>query len=198
MSDSTELIAEADRKLEENSYAEARDLYRAAALMTSPTRATLVNLSIAEDQDRLEFRRQLSLAHPTSTQVRLAEASALTSAHRARQAIQIYTQMLGWETIDSHKAFAVRLARLRVAASSGDYQVLQNDFLALWKASAADPRLRRLRPTMLRSLAQLHDVKAIGMLQVLFEDTDIGSPVKHFLESKITELRSLAAAIEEC
>ena len=197
MSTPSPLIEEASWKLEKYDFTGAREAYRAVALHTPPTRATLGNLSIVEDQERLQFRRMLSQQYPESVEARLSEAEVLLAIHRPAHAVRLCTELLKTSSTDPKHTLPIRLRRFQAAVHSGDDHVLREDFTAIWLAGDTLPPARRFRARLLHSLAGLEDPRAMSTLETLAEQAWLPLRVQQFFAVKVKELQCLATAIQE-
>lgn len=197
MSTHSPLLEEASWKLEEHDFAGAREAYRAAALHAPPTPTTLGNLSIAEDQERLQFRRMLSQQYPESVEARLSEADVLLAIHRPALAVRLYTELLQTCNTDLQHTLPIRLRRFQAAVHSGDAQALREDFTAIWLAGETLPPAKRFRARLLHGLAGLADAKAMSSLETLAEQAWLPPQVQQFFAVKVKELQALAMVLPE-
>ena len=59
------LLDEAERLLEQNDFAASVAAFREAALLAPLTQGTLLNLSVAEENDRIESRKRMTRMFPS-------------------------------------------------------------------------------------------------------------------------------------
>jgi hypothetical protein len=193
MADVDQLIAEADRRLDENEFAAARDLYREIALARAPSMALLANLGVAEDQERLQFRRVLARRYPSEPRFRVAEAETLIDVHKPALAIDVCTQLLQSEDGQSpEQRTALHLLRFRAAVRSGRYDTLIEDVRTVWEAGETFAPARRLRQALLRGIVQLDRAEAIPVLESLCERGIVPERASAFVVAKVEELRRLS------
>ncbi len=203
--DLTHLIEEADRLLEGNEFAAARDMFRAVCLLAPPTRHTLVNLNVAEEQEQLQFSRTLVQKYPDSLMAQLEEVMAFMrlgshwNAHAAIRCTDIL-QALDLTLVEEHQ---VRRLRFRAATRTGyysarePYQTIVEDFSKLWVAGNTYHWAARSRQGMLQDLAAMNEPEATLILETLAGEDWLPPLVKQLLEAKIRELRILENVTQE-
>jgi hypothetical protein len=191
MSDATALLEEADRLLDENEYRAALEQYREAALATLPSAHLLANLSVAEDQDRLAFRRVLKERFPQSLECRLSEVGVLIAIAWYDQAVRSCTELLNTSAKNTLDKVRIHRLRLRAAVSGGDCATLDEDFLAIWRAGDTHPAAERIRMGLVKDLARVGDPTAARALRRIGGQQGIPREVKKFIDGKASELLAL-------
>lgn len=188
-----ELTAAAISKLESNDFAGARSLLREAAMMQDPTEGVLANLSVAEDEEILDFRRSLSHIHASSLVCVLGEIQALLNVRRPTHAIQLATRKLSSEQHTLHDEIRLRLLRFKAAVQGGGSECLVADFLRIWRAASLLPAAMRFRPGLIRQVSSVHHSDFSAVVHDLSLNPDLPSVVRDFLKSKALELDLLSA-----
>jgi hypothetical protein len=192
------MLAEADRLLERGDFAQALSLLRRAIPLAVPDQQALANLAIAEDHERMEFRRRLSQRYPRARDLRLSEAASAIAAFRPERACTIYSALLREPAgDDAHGDLIVRLLRARAAARSRRYDLLVEDLTVILLEAGRSPVRAALRSAALRIIAEVADCDAAPMLAALVHDTAAlrDRRLTGFLRRKISELEALAAAL---
>jgi hypothetical protein len=197
MSDLNHIIEEANHLLEENNFGAARSMYQRAAMLASPTQHVLGNLHVAEEQERLQFRRAIIQKYPESRAARLDEIAILMSMdhHWYDHAIDRCTDLL-LHNSQAPDNLHIRWLRLQAAAHRGNYKTFLEDFPELWTAGDTFTWAIRSRRTLVQELAKLGDPGAIPVLELLNQKTWLPLAVKEFLEAKIRELKTLTTAMQ--
>lgn len=194
MDDLQILIDKADQELEMNDFGRAIIDYRSAALISPPSQTILDNLRISEQEEALQFRRELSIKHPNSYLVQMSLADSYARFHYKRQAIDIYTKILNTIELDIHEQTRIRLKRLRAICMEGySYPTLfLEDFWVIWRFGDEYGPAKKLRVIMLRFITyEAEDEYAIKSLKLLIASDELPSLVKNLLEVKINEIHML-------
>lgn len=194
-----QLIEEADSLLENNEFAAARDLYRSAVLLAPPTEDVLGKLRVAEEQDQLQFSRNLRHHFPASLVVQKNEIRTLMQMGNAWNvhALMRCTELLEAGSLELPETLHIRWRRLKAAIRAGRHQVqdqyrtLIEDFFELWDAGTRLPWAMKIRSNLVEELAGLIDPLAIETLTDLSERDWAPSGLKEFLNTKIRELHTL-------
>jgi len=194
-----DIIREADQLLEEGNFSAARDLYRVAATIDSPTKYVLDSLRVAEEAEALVFSRNLREKYPHSIIAWINDISNLIyhgkqwNAH----AVQHSTELLQHGNLSGDEALHIRRLRCRAILHSGYYTVLQlypilvEDFSTIWKAGISEPLTVRGPRGLLDELAAIRDPRIVFVLEALNQIADLPPKVKQFLDLKIQELQTL-------
>ncbi len=193
MTDADELLSEADALLEQNRFSEAKLAYRAVLESGVASSRAIINLEVAEGEDRLAFLRSLVARYPEEMEYRIAQVNELILAGRADHAIQFCTLMLG-KTTELREQLLIRLLRLRAAAQSWRCESYVEDFREVWNAGETVPGFDRMRRTLIESISGCTRVEAIPSFQALAEGRIVSEALVQFIQAKVTELR----ALEEC
>ncbi len=195
------LIAEAERKFEEQDYAGAIEDFRFLAMqMPEDISYALNSIEVAEKQERLKFSRELSQQYPDSKEVILRHASLLIEDRQLDKAVARLSELIGSAENDVILEQRARRARLRATFRSHDYRLLVQDFLWLWEDSHL-PKPKRIqifaRQHLLQQLAEVQRIEFIPILEELLERKMFSSGVTEFIEAKINELKLLSTAIAQ-
>ncbi len=199
------LIDEANRLLDENEFAAARDTFRAAAIQAAPTRPLLGNLNVAEQQERLQFSRILGEKHPNSLIAQLEQIALLMSmgdqwtAHAVVRCSELL-QTIGLDTLETHhiQRLRFRAASQTVYGSMPDpYRTLVEDFTEVWRAGEIYAWAVQPRTGMLQEIASMNEPEVIPVLGVLAQQEWLPLNTRKFLETKISELEALKEATQE-
>jgi hypothetical protein len=196
-----DLLKQAYTKLDSNDFVGAREDYRKAVMLDEPDGDIIHNLNTAEQEEKLEFFRNLRAKYPNSFSIRLSEANYLAASQYKAQAIDRYSEMLELfgENLKDH--LIARLNRLGTACRDNveiRQTLIINDFQSIWTMGDQYEPARKLRPTMLRMLAnELHKEECIPILEELVGDRQLPVSIRELFEAKIVELHYLSKAIED-
>lgn len=191
------LVAEADRYLDEGKYSSARDAYRAAATLSAPTKRLMWNLAVAEESEHLQYIRDLILLYPSSLEIQLELIKSLIRIAEPENAVVECTKLLHQGNLTMIDELLVRWSRFRAAVSSRSavmqdrYKTIAEDFSVIWRAGETDIRATQSRSDLVRELAALRYPAAIPVLEALMAEVGVPPQVKQFLEIKIHELQML-------
>jgi len=188
-----DLFEEGERLFDVNDFAGARDAYRRAAIAGCLSGACLTNLEIATEQERLAFARELLARHPGSFEATLALAHALIAARRFDQAVLLCSNMLSERGSDTD-ALRVRIVRLRAAAQSRHHETLVEDARAIWAEGELRPVAKKLRRTLLRTIAGIEHTEAEQAVHRIAAALPDG-PERRMIAAKGAELAALADAL---
>lgn len=191
-----ELVEEGERLLDANDFVGARDAYRRAARAGCLSRTSLANLEVATEQERLAFARELHALHPTSFEAALALVHTFMATRRFDDAVRFCSNMLAERGADSTAALQIRIIRLRAAAQSQRHETLVEDVLALWAESEVRPAARKLRRTVLRTIAGIDHAEAEQAVHRIATALPDG-PERRMLAAKSAELAALADALRQ-
>jgi hypothetical protein len=191
-----DLFEEGERLLDANDFVGARDAYRRAALAGCLSRASLTNLEVATEQERLTFARELYARHPTSFEAALALAHTFMATRRFDDAVRLCSNMLAEHGGDSTAALQIRVIRLQAAAQGQRHETLVDDVLALWAESEVRQAARKLRRTVLRTIAKLDHVEAERAIYSIAAALPDG-PERRMLAAKGAELAALSDALRQ-
>ena len=205
MSNLDDMIEEADRLLEENNFAAALDLYRAAIMMAPPTKYVLDNLRVAEEQEVLQFSLSLTEKYPDSLVAAKNYIDSLlrVGGHWNAHAVTQCTKLLKRMDLDATEERRLRRLRFHAAtrtsyyAMRDPYQSLVEDFSTVWQAGDTYPWAIRSRDGMLEDLLAMKESEAIPVLEELAGLEWLPSEVSQLLGVKVTELRMLKHIIQD-
>jgi tetratricopeptide (TPR) repeat protein len=171
--DSDKLLRIAEEKMDENAFAEARDIYRKVFLESSPSPKDLANLDIAEDWEIILHRHELCERYPDSENAKSSLAYKYLRILRPQQALDIYSNLVDSQK-DAQSRFNMLYIRFRSALSAGRYNsaaydMAAGDFVELWLAGDKNESsiFKRLRSKLLRDVSALADFKAVRILDIL-------------------------------
>jgi hypothetical protein len=188
-----DLFEEGEQLLDANDFAGARDAYRRAAIAGCLSRACLGNLEVATEQERLAFARELHARHPASFEAALALAHTLMAARRFDQAVLLCSNMLAEHESDI-AAMRLRIVRLQAAAQGRNHETLVEDARAIWAEGEVRPAARKLRRTLLRTIAGINHAEAEQAVHRIAAALPEG-PERRMLATKSAELAALADAL---
>lgn len=191
-----DLLEEGDRLLGANDFVGARDAYRRAAIAGCLSRAALTNLEVATEQERLAFARELHARHPASFEAALALAHTLIATRRFDDAVLLCSNMLSERGGDSTAALQIRIVRLQAAAQGQRHETLVEDVRALWAEGEVRPAARKLRRTVLRTIAGIDHAEAEQAIHSIAAALPDG-PERRMLAAKGAELAALADALRQ-
>jgi hypothetical protein len=197
MNDLVELVAEANRLYEEEDYAAAHDLYKAAAMLAPPNEYIMTFLMLSLWYATSSFLMDLLTKYPDSIVVK--QGVAVASLDRSpMRAAAICSSLLERGTLTLEDELNLRWIRLQAAVRTMRksqpewYNTIIEDFTRLWsfdgKWRSVIPYNRQL---LLEALARICYPLCIPALQILVDQSGITSDVKEFLLAKINELRAL-------
>lgn len=193
MSNVTELLMQAEQKLDNNQFADAASLFQQAAEAEPPAQAHLVNWSVAADQAQLANLKTLASKYPGSLECHLTVAGHLMRIGLKAQASVYCSQILG--SFDDRAAvFQVRLLRFRAAIQSKASRQLVEDFLWIWRADLEAKPLALVRARLLYEIAAIHDYSFLPVLEEIANHQNVKAQVGAFVLSKIQELVALREA----
>ncbi len=197
--DPASLREQAYRFLEENDFAAARDLYREAAMLDLPSQRVLINLSVAEAEERLQFRRTLYEKH-NSLIAKMSVIGELFARKLYDHVLHECTNLLTQGNLSPVDELFIRHRRFSAAAHTVYFPrnvpatVLSEDFWFLW--SPFKPSLtERSHQIVLGELAQVNSASLVPVLQTLAADERLPQPVQQFLAAKVHELQLLAQLV---
>lgn len=186
------LLNTAQKCLEENAFADAVQMFRKYIHNTSdPDNRVLANLAVAEDQERIQFLRELVSMQNDNLTCRLAEISELTRFGYGAQAIAKCSAALT-EFSKDRDVFLLKLARLRAACTSACFEFFVADFCDTWRSAtrAAD----RFRPRLIEDVVRIGSPDAVRPLQELQAEPWVPENLKRLLRTKIVELQLLSGS----
>ena len=204
MPDVTHLIEEADRQLEANNFALAGELFRDACMLAPPTRHIFTNLRVAEEQERLQFYRQLEAKYPDSLLVKskLMGVYLDMPGHWKARAIDISTKLLQTLTLEIAEELRLRRIRFSTMLRCADYatpdrdRVLTEDFTYLWQAGNHYPWATKTRGSLLAELAGVAD-PILGLAVASLAEADwLPAKAGELLRKKADELLILSEVIQ--
>ncbi len=143
------LFAEAAKRLEQNRFREASALFRQAATVREPTRNQLANLSVAEDEDRVQARREICSRYRSSLTCKLSLVQALESAGHPGLAVQQASEALEANGLSQNEELLVRLVRLKSALATTSCHLMLEDFAYVWQAGEENAVVFRFRKEVL-------------------------------------------------
>jgi hypothetical protein len=205
MSDFDSILKQADHLLEENNFAAALELYRAATRAGPPTRYLLDNLRVAEEQEALEFSRTLRQKYPDSLVAGKNHVYNLLQlgGHWTAHAVILCTELLEQLDLDVTEERSIRRLRFHAATRTGfyamrdPYRTLVEDFSKILQAGDTYHFAIRSRGAMLVDLARMEATEAIPLLRELGGLEWLPLAAKQFLDTKIMELQILEEVIQE-
>jgi hypothetical protein len=198
MNNASELVENADYKLEHEDFVGAVEDYRSAALLAEPSKYILSNLNIAEELEQLAFRQKLVKMYPTSIEVQLVEAGHLAKTHYGAGAINLYSEILG--QIDKKSVLDLLLIRRIKFAEmchswrfvKGHQHQISQELQILWLQAEIYKRAAQFRRNLLRTLiTELNEPEHVDLFKNLSQDETYPETVKGFFKAKINELRAL-------
>ena len=191
------MLAEAHDKLEQNSFSEACALYRQAAMISEPNQKQLGNLAVAEEEERLQYRRELCRRYPGSFDCKLSLIQILNSAAHSSLAVQLASELLSASDLRENQHLLLRFVRLKSAIATTNVELVIEDFAELWKAGEDNGAAYRCRKGILMSLASCSDPAYVEAFQRLSELAFLDEQVAHFFELKAEELRMMRLALDQ-
>jgi hypothetical protein len=189
-----DLFEEGERLLDANDFAGARDAYRRAAIAGCLSRACLGNLEVATEQERLAFARELHARHPASFDAALTLAHTLMATRRFDEAALLCSNMLSKRGSDTD-ALRVQVVRLQAAAQGRHHETLVEDARAIWAEGELRPVAKKLRRTLLRTIAGIDRAEAAQAVHRIAAALPDG-PERRMVAAKGTELAALANALQ--
>lgn len=189
---SEEFVRQANIALEENRFEAARDLLRRASLNSMPSREVLANLSVAETEDELGFRRVIARLYPSSLDCRLSEIHSLLEAGRPSLALDAACELLEERSWGLREQIRIRLMRFKASTESGDGELLAEDFLEIWDAAQIVSPAARFRKGLVETISRIGNSASLSRLADLSEHRGIPEDVVSFLRAKASELDALA------
>ena len=184
---SDELLDEADRLLEHGDFAGSVAAFREAALLTPLSTDFLMNLMIAEDNERIEFRRRLTQMFPESLDYAVAEVEMLVQAGFRPQAVARCTGLIENPGLAPDQTFRIRHARFKLAKDARrDPGTLVADFVDLWNGPSYD--LDRMRLMLLRALLGIKSPALLGALALIRDQFGEETGLMRIIDSKIEQL----------
>ena len=181
------LISDADDELEKNNFDAAIALYRQCALSTPPDRHTLINLSVAQSEERSSFYRQLVATHPHSHGCHIAQITYLTWSGKSPRAVVKSSEALSLFT-DILDAFMLRRARLTAGRFGRNFEFWDADFRYCWNASVPAAAIAKVRRGLLGELAAMNSPDAISCLEMLRASDELPKIVIDIVTHKIAIL----------
>ena len=198
MNNSEEIVNRADELLELNDYASARDLYRNIALESMPDTHILVNLSVAENYDLLQFSTRLAQSYHDSFQCRHREISQLLLMGHTEKSIEKSTEcLIDFREGTEKELLQIRLARLKSSVCSNGGKYLAEDFLKIWDSAIKDPVMTTLRKVILSLILKIEKTSLIPSLTALSLSLDIPIKAIEFIKIKIHELQLMKELTDE-
>jgi len=188
-------FAEAQRKLEQNSFHEAVALYRETAMGFEPSQRQLGNLAVAEDEDRLQFRRELCRRHPNSLGCKMSMLQTLESGGHSGLAVQVASEILSTNDLTQSQELLLRLLRLKSALATPRCALILEDFAHLWQAGEEHVAALRCRKGILTSMAACRDPLHVDAFEQLSELPFLGEPVAKLFKTKAEELRLMQSVL---
>ena len=186
-----QILDDADRLLECNRFAEARDRFRIAVTRVSPNSRTRINWLIAEAEEQLMFMREVVETHPDNVGCHLCLACELLRQGKDSQSLLTCNRLL--ETaIGSQDELLIRLTRLDAAAQCGRFETFPEDFGFVWYSELGGAR--RFRKRLLKMVANLSDVTAVSCVEEILRRQNLPTDVQAFLDAKQVELQALQLA----
>ncbi len=181
------LLRQANEQLELNEFEIAAALFRQAAFQNSPTNATLANLIVADDQQRLKMLRELVEKYPMSTPCRHAEIGELVRSGHVKIAIAKCSQALNDFPEDDNQ-FLFRFSRLKAGTSARQFdEVWAADFQWLWNSDF--PVASRFRKGLIRELKANHC--ASSLIEIAKMDW-LSPTMKNLIDSKLESTRFMS------
>ena len=196
MDEAAALITEADRRFAEDD-ASAGALYRAAILLTPPPEHVWENLTVAEDEERIQFRQMVRQKYPSNLSVRISQIIVLLHlGHQCNTQVVYYcTQLLNDIPLDRREELQVRRWRLLGATrwiySSPIYQWVHEDFITLWMANNESEGPNPSQYYLLQQIMRVNDPNTIPSLTTISEDIHMPVYAQKLLTAKIQELNIL-------
>jgi len=185
--DVNQIIAEADRKFEENDFVGAIQGYRAAASLMPPDEHVLWNLRSVEQAEQRMFLRELRQKYPESLVVRDQEAQLVRDTQSSSTAIRLCTEALALVKDNPRMELHFRFTRLRAAVQSNEFRLIYEDFLFLWQATSQT----RHKKQLLSLLSSIHDIRFIRTLEKLAENPIFPAPIIQFFLAHIAQINTL-------
>ena len=146
------LLDEADRLLDEYDFTGSVAAFREAAHLGPLTSDWLMNFRIAEENEQIEFRKQLTRMFPASLDLALDEVEALGRAGFGPQAVARCSDLLKSSVLTPMQIRLIRHARFEVARKTRESALFADDFLYLWGESNALGHPARVQASLLKAL----------------------------------------------
>lgn len=197
MPDTKLLIQQADRKLEENDFAGARDDYR-EALMASGPQEILINLGVAENHERLHFIKTLRQKYPDSVKVHQMEIHCLMDIGHSRNALILVSQLLKRDDLSPEERLYFHEMRLRLSFVTQRYDHVLEDFAFSWNmAQQLLPPRPYAQVALLTIISEnARELDTIPILETLASDDQYPLIIREYLAAKIEEIRQYLTARE--
>ncbi|WP_394844442.1 hypothetical protein LZC95_46235 [Pendulispora brunnea] len=189
MASKESLLELAERYLDENRFALARDAYRNALAQGESSRYSFANLSVAEESEIRVFLLELLSQRPEWGEARLALALAYERMRRPGPAIAQYNLILEKGLL--RDTTRVRLGRYRAAVDALDVTLARDDFVSLWELGNSVETLLRLRAIIVKRLSEIGRVQGIDILHAIRDALPGEAALLAFLDAKEKELRSM-------
>lgn len=184
-------FSQGNELLEENKFGEAREFFRKALEEGAPSKKYLFNLSVAENQEILEFRRNLRNKHSQSLICQIDFANHLGQNGYYSQALGVFQELVNKTKTNLKQNIEVRLSRINICLKVKQFRVFQEDFIYIWKASNQVPGASLFRPRLVKMVASLNELQALDIVLSLGKEPSFPDGLKSFLEKKGEELGKL-------
>lgn len=185
-----ELYNDANRRLDENNFSEAVSLFRKAALTSEPTAMQIVNLGIAEDEERLQFRKTICERYPQSIHCQLNLVLTLHNVGHSGLAVRLASEMISATKLTEMDLLQARIIRLRAALAAKVYEIVILDFSELWQAGLSNSVALRCRTGIVSDLASANAPEFCGVFDELSRLPFVEEDVAEFLRAKANELNA--------
>ncbi len=189
MSEEKRILENATTKLEANDFSGAIQDLRQVSMKSLPSRDVLTLLNIAENDERVLFRRQLSEKYPESLHIHMEEIYVVKDRKSSR-AVYLCSKALELSDEVSDEIH-IRLIRCEAAIRALMFQVFVEDFVFLWEKGPTS-----VSKQSLHILAGIQNPKIVSALEGLMQNDIFPSHVRQLLELKIRELKLLESGAQ--
>ena len=193
-----QVLEQAHDKLDRNDFVGARDDYRSVMLKSPEGLKWLGNLSVAEKEECLAFRRELRNIYPDSYDTWMSEAMLLVNMRRWDRAVKLFSEMLDKFGSDKVNEFRIRSGRLEANLKAIDrrHSLIVDDVQMLWDSGNSHEVTRKIRQFILNTISKdMSKNEDVPVLEKLAESSVFPPSVKNFFEIKMSELKALYDAI---
>ena len=118
------------------------------------------------------------------------------ATRRFDDAVLLCSKLLSERGGDPTAALQIRIVRLQAAAQSQRHETLVEDARALWTEGEVRPAARKLRRTVLRTIAGIDHAEAAQAVHGIAATLPDG-PERRMLAAKSAELAALADALRQ-
>jgi len=185
----------ADMELEKYNFELSRQLFRDAALLSEPNQSQLGNLSLAEDEEIIHFRRELCRCYPDSFVCKISLIQNLHNGRHSGLAVLRASEALKENQLNEKEEFVVRLLRLKSSLDSRSIAVhFIEDFVYIWSAGSNNRGAYLCRRGVLKSICSCSIASFIEVFEELISLPFLSERVLSLITHKIAGLRDL----QEC